>query len=132
MHSQQWDMTQWVTNDADKANAFILAEAGYDVWMGNNRGCTFSRGHLKYTREDYEFWQFYQEEMGTFDVPTFIDFITEKTGQKQVSYVGHSEGTMQMFMGLSLMPEYYKEKVNVFAAMAPAVYFGSVDEKTQK
>ena len=49
-------MTQWVTNDADKANAFILAEAGYDVWMGNNRGCTFSRGHLKYTREDYEFW----------------------------------------------------------------------------
>ena len=66
--------------------------------------------------------------MGTIDVPTFIDFITEKTGQKQVSYVGHSEGTMQMFMGLSLMPEYFKEKVNVFAAMAPAVFMRSLEQ----
>jgi len=59
MHSQDWDMTQWVTNDFDKANAFILAEAGYDVWMGNNRGSAYSRGHLKYKRDDFEFWQFY-------------------------------------------------------------------------
>ena len=56
LHSQDWDMTQWVTNDADKANAFILADAGYDVWMGNNRGSNFSRGHVKYTRDDFEFW----------------------------------------------------------------------------
>ena len=70
-------MTQWVSNDADKANAFILADAGYDVWMGNNRGSTFSKGHTKYTRHDFEYWQFYQEEMGTIDVPTFIDFIIE-------------------------------------------------------
>ena len=93
LHSQDWDMTQWVTNDFDKANAFILAEAGYDVWMGNNRGSAYSRGHLNYTRDDFEFWQFYQEEMGTIDVPTFIDFITEKTGLEKISYVGHSEGT---------------------------------------
>lgn len=56
LHSQDWDMTQWVSNDADKANAFILAEAGYDVWMGNNRGSTFSKGHMQYTRHDFEFW----------------------------------------------------------------------------
>ena len=56
LHSQDWDMTQWVTNDADKANAFILAEAGYDVWMGNNRGSTFSKGHTEYTRHDFEYW----------------------------------------------------------------------------
>ena len=120
-------MTQWVSNDKDKANAFILADAGYDVWMGNNRGSQFSRGHLKYSRDDFEFWQFYQEEMGTIDVPTFIDFITQKTGLEKISYVGHSEGTTQMFMGLSLMPEYYKEKINVFAAMAPPVFIRSIE-----
>ena len=37
-----------------------------------------------------------------------------------------------MFMGLSLMPEYYKEKVNLFVAMAPAVFIRGVDEKTKK
>lgn len=96
--------------------------------MGNNRGSTFSMGHLKYSRKDFEFWQFYQEEMGTIDVPSFIDFIIEKTGVDKVSYVGHSEGTTQMFMGLSSMPEYFKEKVNVFAAMAPPVFIRSITD----
>lgn len=59
MHSQDWDMTQWVSNDAERSNAFILSEQGYDVWMGNNRGSSFSKGHLKYTRKDFEYWQFY-------------------------------------------------------------------------
>jgi len=85
-------------------------------------------GHLKYSRKDFEFWQFYQEEMGTIDVPSFIDFIIEKTGVDKVSYVGHSEGTTQMFMGLSSMPEYFKEKVNVFAAMAPPVFIRSITD----
>ena len=58
MHSQDWDMTQWVTNDPDKANAFILSEAGYDVWMGNNRGSAYSRGHLRHSKHDFEYWQF--------------------------------------------------------------------------
>jgi len=64
--------------------------------------------------------------MGTIDVPAFIDFIIAKSGVEKVSYVGHSEGTTQMFMGLSLMPGYYKAKVNVFAAMAPPVFIRSI------
>ena len=38
MHALDADMMQWVLNDAEDANAFILSRAGYDVWMGNNRG----------------------------------------------------------------------------------------------
>ena len=59
LHSQDWDMTQWVTNEPDKANAFILSNAGYDVWMGNNRGSQYSLGHVSLTTEDQEFWDFY-------------------------------------------------------------------------
>ena len=33
-----------------------------------------------------------------------------------------------MFMGLSSMPEYFKEKVNVFVAMAPPVFIRSITD----
>jgi len=59
--------------------------------------------------------------MGTYDQPAQIDFITEKTGQKKITYIGHSEGTTQMFAGASLKPDYFKEKVEYFVALAPIV-----------
>jgi lysosomal acid lipase/cholesteryl ester hydrolase len=34
----------WVVHKADSP-AFLAAKAGYDVWLGNNRGCKYSRGH---------------------------------------------------------------------------------------
>jgi hypothetical protein len=39
-------MMEWVENDADKAIPFLLAEAGYDVWLGNNRGCEYGLQHV--------------------------------------------------------------------------------------
>jgi len=52
-------------------------------------------------------------------LPTFIDHIIETTGLEKISYIGHSEGTTQMFLGASLNPDYFKEKVNLFIALAP-------------
>lgn len=71
---------EWVWNDAEKANAFILARAGYDVWMGNNRGTKYSKTHKTLTTADKAYWNFYQEDMGTKDVPAFVDLVLETTG----------------------------------------------------
>jgi len=40
------DMMVWVSNSADKAPAFLLVDAGYDVWLGNNRGTRYGYSHV--------------------------------------------------------------------------------------
>ena len=108
------------------AIAFVLSKAGYDVWLGNNRGNHNSQAHKTLDPKKEEFWEFDFEEMGVYDVPATVDFILKETEGKNkigklAAYIGHSEGTTQFFIGSSLRSEYYKEKVNLFVAMAPVV-----------
>ena len=61
------------------------------------------------------------------DLPTFIDFVLEETGYEKLSYVGHSEGTTQMFLGASLNPDYFNQNVNLFVALAPVANTATID-----
>ena len=51
-----------------------LYEAGYDVWLGNNRGTHNSMEHKKYTPEHdpEQFWNWSFAEMGRYDVPAML------------------------------------------------------------
>ena len=71
---------EYVSNQADKAPALVLANLGYDVWLGNNRGNRFSLAHLSKKPSEKEFWDFHQQDMGEKDLPTIIDHITAVTG----------------------------------------------------
>lgn len=115
--------TDWVINFPNESLGFILADAGYDVWMGNIRGNTYSRRHVKLTPNMREFWDFSFDQMAEYDLPAMIDFTLNTTGQKQLFYVGHSQGTSSMFALLSQKPEYNK-KVKLFVALAPVVTLG--------
>lgn len=49
----------FIINDEDKAPGFILANLGYDVWFGNNRGNTHSKNHTKLNpKKDNKYWDF--------------------------------------------------------------------------
>jgi hypothetical protein len=55
-----------------KSSAFQIANAGFDVWLGNNRGNLYSKKHESLDPENPEeqakFWDFCFEEMGKYDV----------------------------------------------------------------
>lgn len=120
VHALASSSFQWIFNDPEVAPAFVLARAGYDVWLANNRGNMFSLGHEKLdAKKDRSYWYFTWEEMGTFDVPAMIDHITDTTGVESVSYIGHSEGCSQFLAGAALMPDYYNAKVNLANMLAP-------------
>jgi len=112
----------WVINLANQSLGFILADAGFDVWLGNNRGNTYSSTNKYYSVDDDEFWNFTWDQMGSIDLPTQIDYILSVTGHKQISYIGHSEGTTQAFAGFA--DTALAAKVNLFVALAPVAYVG--------
>lgn len=56
--------------------------------------------------------------IGVYDLAAQIDYVLEKTKQKQISLVGHSQGTTAGLVLLAERPE-YNDKVLVFHAMTP-------------
>eukprot|EP00008_Paramoeba_atlantica_P013433 CAMPEP_0201489392 /NCGR_PEP_ID=MMETSP0151_2-20130828/22630_1 /ASSEMBLY_ACC=CAM_ASM_000257 /TAXON_ID=200890 /ORGANISM="Paramoeba atlantica, Strain 621/1 / CCAP 1560/9" /LENGTH=407 /DNA_ID=CAMNT_0047874979 /DNA_START=95 /DNA_END=1318 /DNA_ORIENTATION=+ len=117
----------WVLNLPSQALTYILADAGYDVWLGNNRGTVDSRKHIKYTTHDKEFWDFSYDQFAQYDVPAFLSFIMSKTGYNKVSYVGHSQGTLQMFAALSESNNMARDHINLFAALGPVITVGNLE-----
>jgi len=80
----------WIMNYDDVSPGFASARAGYDVWLGNNRGNTYSKGHDTLSWDDDAYWQFDFQEMGTGDQKANISYILEQTGYDSLPYVGHS------------------------------------------
>lgn len=38
--------------------AYLLADRGFDVWLGNSRGNTYSRSHKYISTHSEQFWNF--------------------------------------------------------------------------
>ncbi|RIA93010.1 triacylglycerol lipase [Glomus cerebriforme] len=110
----------WMCNmEEERQLPFLLANAGYDVWLGNARGNKYSMKHTKYNPGESRFWEYSMDEFALFDLPDTIDYILGITGAPSLTYIGFSQGTAQSFAALSINPALNK-KVNLFIALAPA------------
>ena len=65
------DGSSWLENYGDeKPFQVMLAEQGYDVWIGNNRGTEYSRGHTTLSATGAsasEYWDFSWTDMAEDD-----------------------------------------------------------------
>ena len=48
----------YVNNAPNESLGFVLADAGFDVWLGNNRGNQWGRQHVNLTVDSEAFWDF--------------------------------------------------------------------------
>lgn len=103
-----------------------MANQGYDVWMANSRGSTYSLNHTHYDyRHDWRYWDFSFHEIGLYDLPACIDYILGKRSRQSLAYVGHSQGNLAMFILQSFQPE-WANKVKPFIALSPVAFIPNV------
>ncbi|CAH0560470.1 unnamed protein product [Brassicogethes aeneus] len=115
----------FVNYGSEKSIGLMLADRGYDVWLGNCRGNTWSRNHTNLNIDDRKFWDYSFHEIGYYDLPAKIDYIINKTGKPKLSYIGHSQGCTSFLVMCATRPE-YNDKINIMAALAPPSYMHNI------
>ncbi|XP_067629569.1 lipase 3-like [Eurosta solidaginis] len=111
----------WLCSGPDHSLAYMLADAGFDVWMGNARGNIYSRANSQFTINSPKFWKFTWHEIGTRDIPAMIDYVRSVTGEKAIHYVGHSQGTTVYMVLMSTLPQ-YNAKIKTAHLLAPCAF----------
>nr|XP_020472330.1 lysosomal acid lipase/cholesteryl ester hydrolase isoform X1 [Monopterus albus] len=119
-HGLLADSSNWITNPPNSSLGYVLFDNGYDVWMGNSRGNTWSEKHQSLRPDQDDFWKFSHDEMALKDLPAVVNHILKVTGQEQIFYVGHSQGSTIAFIAFSMLPE-LASKIRLFFGLAPVV-----------
>lgn len=121
MHGILQSAAVWVYDGPGKSLAFMLSDAGYDVWMLSARATAVSSQHKTLTPNDEKYWDYSFHEIGFYDLPAAVDYILEKTNQVQLHYVGHSQGGTVFIVFLAMRPE-YNQKIKSSYLLAPASF----------
>lgn len=124
----------WMINDFKNSLPVKLIEAGFDLWLGNNRGTKYSQVSDKWTMAEKQYWEFSFQQMGAYDAPAQLGYVIKTTRQPQLTYIGHSQGTSQMFAALSdpKTHQWMNQHVKHFVALAPICYMTNFDQNLIK
>ena len=119
----------FLCNKEEKCLPLFLANKGYDVWLGNNRGNYYSEEHLfyDYNKNSKDYYNFSFDEIGRYDIPSMISKIQEvRKNNNKLILICHSQGATSSIAGMSLMNDYYKDNIKLLIALAPVCRFSGL------
>lgn len=64
--------------------------------------------------------------MGVYDLPAMIELIKIKSDVNKITYIGHSQGTTQLFVGFSEKSEYFNKNLNGFIGLGPITKLNNI------
>lgn len=116
----------WLANDPERALGIVLYRAGFDVFMGNNRGNIFGRNHTTLPIQSKSFWNFSFDDMGKHDLPDLIEAALNLAGGDvgSLSLIAWSQGNTQTLVAGSdpAVIARIGHKVNLWIALSPVSY----------
>jgi len=129
-HGANTNGLAWFDNGTQSIG-YKLANAGYDVWVLNDRISGVSMvGHETLTESDALYWDMDFADVGMNDLPAAFDFATDNNDNASdwVFYVGHSTGTTSLLAGWSAEESYFNSKVLAAALLSPLIKFGDLGD----
>ena len=107
-----------VCNGPDLSPAYYLANAGYDVWLANQRGNKYALNHATLNTNQQQFWNFSLPETLN-DSQANIEYIRNYTNSDRIAYIAHSLGNAGFFAAASRDNDWYRDRLSIFVALAP-------------
>ncbi|KPJ09425.1 Lipase 3 [Papilio machaon] len=116
MHGLLGASNSFTIYGSEYSMGYHLADAGYDVWLGNARGTKNSRRHLKLDADDntqkLQFFDFTFEDIGRYDVAAMVNYILNHTKQDGLHFIGHSQGATNFLVLASMRPEFNRKFIS--------------------
>lgn len=104
---------------------YQLHDAGYDVWLGNMRGNTYTKKHRYLSAGSPQFWNYTFHELAIYDLPAMMNYVLRNTLKNKLHYIGHSQGTTTILVLLSELPDYNLLLQSV-TLLSPVAFLGSL------
>ena len=121
---------QWVEASSQTGMSFIIrmADLGYDVYIGNNRGTKYSQDHTTYAYNSSEYWDYTLDGYAE-DLLANMNAAYSDSGNKTGVYYGYSLGTVQMMIALTKYEDQLQTLLDKVVLMAPCTTMGPVSAR---
>ena len=106
----------------DESPAYVLANAGYDVWLCNTRGNKYSDSHVTFDQSQEQFWNYSFVDYLQ-DSQANIEYVLNYTDSETVGYVAHSLGTAGFITALTRENDWYRDRISIFIGIGSVAQF---------